>query len=273
MVDHDILLLHAQQERISLLKDASSLDDEEDYIYSYHAMLADSNIKHYFTHKHYIGKHHPFSSADRLNEVKQSLSETPVIPVFCDIFSRDQISLLRGLLTRHNAKIVFANISNAMDYYNPFYELTPFKFEEGMFTPSVFFSSLPFSRDAMLAFYVFEGKNQLIGANCIQVESAWDVITDNTRVNILSPVGWRGIDRISNCPFIRGLYYLIDSIGGKASKIANPKTELHALLAHTNSDDRRALSCQLGHIFNSVNELQVKTAEKDEIKSLLLATI
>ena len=102
-------------------------------------------------------KRNLFSSPERFAEFKRC-QDHPVQQVCLSYFSKATMTALSQILKKHDASVLFLNISNVCEYPMYFYQDNPY---DGMtiadMTPSLYIRELPFSDDAICAYSRFFG--------------------------------------------------------------------------------------------------------------------
>ncbi|CAM3546941.1 hypothetical protein [Parendozoicomonas haliclonae] len=129
LTDYDPILLHSMMYTMHFLKGVSSIKEAGKYLQEMKQLTKaycknkrssigteiNAFVSAYQLSKQFLGDYHPFSSDDRLKQVKDSLNRTVVVPVCLNLLSKHSISTFSGVLSSWNAQIHFLNMSNALE--------------------------------------------------------------------------------------------------------------------------------------------------------------
>ncbi len=170
LADYDPILLHSLIRRIELFKKCCQTSDETQFNLEVCELISklskptqdkapslQSLLFSIESQKTSLRHYYPFSSEERLAQVKESLDQVTVIPVFCNLFSKAAMLSLSNILKDNGGVVSVMNLSNAMEYEYNFYPVEDFDFEGGPPLPYKWVKALPVKDNALCRFSIFRG--------------------------------------------------------------------------------------------------------------------
>ncbi len=199
MLDYDHLILHYHLKRLEEIQHCHNIDNEENFHSKLHDFIfeisgREKNKEDYLQitlnrfrtiAKECLQKYDPFSSNDRLEEVKESAKNTHIIPVHCNLFSKESMQALSRIIRHHNGEIQIFNFSNAMEYDKYFYSTAEFCFDNGPPLTHKEIKALPVSKNALCCFSsIWWGNNK---NHFMSPERCWPFLEQLARNRALHP--------------------------------------------------------------------------------------
>ncbi len=199
MLDYDHLILHCHLKRLEEIQHCHNIGNEENFHSKLHDFMfnisgrGENTKKHIYRCLNYgralskkrLQKYDPFSSNDRLEEVKESAKNTHFVPVYCNLFSKESMQTLSRIIRRHNGEIQIFNFSNAMEYHEYFYSTSEFCFDNGPPLTHKEIKEWPVSKNALCCFSTIGDRNNQ--NHFMSPERCWPFLEQLARKRALYP--------------------------------------------------------------------------------------